>query len=1429
MSETKETSVDASDPIILHHSDHPGMILVSKQLEGYNYGQWSRAMLISLSAKNKIGFVNGSIKVPESKDPKFQIWQRCNDMVLSWILNAIHPDIASSVIYADTAADVWEDLKERFSQGDDSRIFQIRQEIVEHRQGQQSVSTYYTKMKALWDELASYQKPICCTCGGLKALTEREENERVMQFLMGLNDSYSTIRGSILMMSPLPDTRKTHALVLQQERQVDVAAKREINTVHHAMQSTQVAQVNRPPTAFGNGFSKRQFKCSYCDGDNHNIDRCFYLHGFPMGHKLHGKNVKPKGKRPAAHNTQTIVTDPPKAPTIEAATFTTEEYNQLMALLRKGNGNEQAFANVTGTLTPTCNTAQRTPISTLYWIIDSGATDHISKFSPMYNTSNNHRDFVQLPDGGKAEIKSTGPIRLSSNLLLDGVLHVPNFQVNLLSVSQLTRNLRCNVIFYPDFCVVQDADTKKTIGLGKQFDGLYYLKSSQNPHFSHSVNSTSSLWHQRLGHPSSAPLQELSKNTPEIFFDSQHVCDVCPLAKQTRLPFSRSFISSVEPFDLIHCDIWGPHRVDSHTGARYFLTIVDDFSRFTWIYLMKFKSETQPLLRNFFSWVKTQFNRDIKALRSDNGSEFISMLSFFNDHGTYFQHSCTNTPQQNGVVERKHRHLLNVGRALRFQANIPLTFWGESIQTACYLINRLPTPLLSRTTPYNLLHHKPPIYSHFRVFGCLCYATNLTPIHKFDVRARRCIFIGYPLGQKGYRVYDLETKKIFTSRDVVFHEHVFPFSNSPPENQTDCPVLPMVFDGHTPSLTINPPTTPTHHNSPPSCNPNTTTHDTSENNSPPSTSITLETDHALVLSQNEAPLRRSSRPIKVPTHLQDYHVNHATLLTPGVISSSASSTKYPLSQYISYSNFSSAYQHFVQNISHLVEPDTYEQAIKDPKWIQAMQTELKALQENNTWTMVSLPRGHKPIGCKWVFKIKYHSDGTVERYKARLVAKGYTQREGIDYTETFTPVAKLTTVRCLLATAAIRNWSLHQLDVQNAFLHGELSEEVYMQPPPGFRRQGEQLVCRLNKSLYGLKQASRSWFQKFSSSIHDAGFEQSKADYSLFTKVCGNSFTAILLYVDDMIIAGNDEEMIVDIKKFLNNNFRIKDLGPLKFFLGIEVARSATGISICQRKYSLDILEETGLLGAKPAKFPMEQHLKLNSIDGDLLKDPTYYRRIVGKLIYLTITRPEITYAVSTLSQFMQQPRKPHLDAVIRLIRYLKEAPGQGLFFPSQGRLKLISYCDADWAGCPTTRRSVTGYCVFLGNALVSWKSKKQTTVSRSSAEAEYRSMAAVTCELTWLRYLLQDLRIDHHEPVKLFCDNQAALHIAANPVYHERTKHIELDCHTIRERIQNGEIETVYVQTKRQVADIFTKPLGHVIFQSHLSKLGVHNIHAPT
>jgi hypothetical protein len=494
-----------------------------------------------------------------------------------------------------------------------------------------------------------------------------------------------------------------------------------------------------------------------------------------------------------------------------------------------------------------------------------------------------------------------------------------------------------------------------------------------------------------------------------------------------------------------------------------------------------------------------------------------------------------------------------------------------------------------------------------------------------------------------------------------------------------------------------------------------------------------------------------------------------------------------------------------------------------------MTSELKALQANGTWTLTTLPTGKIPIGCRWVYKVKLRSDGSVERHKARLVAKGFTQLEGIDYQDTFSPTAKIISVRCLLALAAARGWSLHQMDVNNAFLHGNLAEEIYMSPPPGLQRQGENnLVCRLHKSLYGLKQASRQWFAKFSEAMCSAGFIQSRADYSLFTKTRGKLFTALLIYVDDILITGNDHASIVDTKKFLHSQFNLKDLGNLKYFLGIEVSASKKGIFICQRKYALEIIEDVGLLGAAPINTPMERGLKLSD-QGVLLKEPSKYRRLVGRLIYLTVSRPDITYAVHVLSRFMHEPRKLHMEAALRVVRYLKGAPGQGLFFSSNNDFRLRAYCDSDWAGCPLTRRSTTGYCVFLGPSLISWRSKRQKTVSLSSAEAEYRAMTGACCELTWLRQLLKDLGLIHHEAALLFCDNKAALHIAANPVFHERTRHIEMDCHFIRDKIQDGSVITRYVSSTHQLADILTKSLGKESFIPMIRKLGVQDIHSPT
>ncbi|KAF5449042.1 hypothetical protein F2P56_029530, partial [Juglans regia] len=429
-----------------------------------------------------------------------------------------------------------------------------------------------------------------------------------------------------------------------------------------------------------------------------------------------------------------------------------------------------------------------------------------------------------------------------------------------------------------------------------------------------------------------------------------------------------------------------------------------------------------------------------------------------------------------------------------------------------------------------------------------------------------------------------------------------------------------------------------------------------------------------------------------------------------------------------------------------------------------MTDEIKALEHNKTWDLAILPPNKTAIGCRWVYRVKFKADGSVETYKARLVAKGYTQQEGLDFFDTYSPVAKMTTVRVLLAIAAVKQWHLHQLDVNNAFLHGDLNEEVYMQLPPGFSTSNDPRVCKLKKSLYGLKQASRQWFSKLSSSLLNFGFTQAKSDSSLFIRQTSTSFMALLIYVD-VIIASNNLEEIATVKRFLHESFTIKDLGELKYFLGIEVARSAKGIALCQRKYALDVLEDSGFSGSKPVGFPMESNLKLTTNDpSPLLSDPVSYRRLIGRLLYLTITRPDLAYVVQALSQFMSNPHTMHLQAAERVLRYIKATPGQGLFLKASSDLHLKAYFDSDWGGCIDTRRSVTGFTIFIGDSLVSWKSKKQPTVSRSSAEAEYRALATTTCELQWLFYLLTGLKVKHSQAALLYTDSKPASEIASNP-----------------------------------------------------------------
>lgn len=342
-----------------------------------------------------------------------------------------------------------------------------------------------------------------------------------------------------------------------------------------------------------------------------------------------------------------------------------------------------------------------------------------------------------------------------------------------------------------------------------------------------------------------------------------------------------------------------------------------------------------------------------------------------------------------------------------------------------------------------------------------------------------------------------------------------------------------------------------------------------------------------------------------------------------------------------------------------------------------MDAELAALEANNTWQLIDWPPGKVPIDCKYVYKIKYHSNGSVERLKAHLVAKGYTQLEWVDYHETFSLVAKLVTVRCLLAITSVKGWHLYQFDVNNTFLHRDLHEDIYMKKPPGYTKRTPTQVCKLLKILYGLKQASRQWYSKVFQSLLESGFSQSKANYSLFTKENNGSFTALLVYVDDILVVSNDIDSVSQLKVFLDSKFKIKDLCSLRYFLGIEIARSSKGIHLCQRKYTSDILTDSGNLGSTPTKVPMEQNIKLTQSSGQPLSDLSVYRRLIGRLLYLTITRPDICDSVQTLSQFMAAPTDIHLCVAQKILKYLKAAPSQELLLPSSSSLQLIAFCDS--------------------------------------------------------------------------------------------------------------------------------------------------------
>ena len=661
---------------------------------------------------------------------------------------------------------------------------------------------------------------------------------------------------------------------------------------------------------------------------------------------------------------------------------------------------------------------------------------------------------------------------------------------------------------------------------------------------------------------------------------------------------------------------------------------------------------------------------------------------------------------------------------------------------------------------------------------------------KLDSKSQKLMFTGYSHTHKAYRLIDVNTDRLIFSRDVVFDEELgpFPLSDSPLHSEIQSSAISDLGSSilhESSDATDTPPQPPLD---------NTASAPAPHPAIPPAFDIGSSTLRPKWWAKTISDLR--------PDELIEGRTSRNKSIQHNTVNIA-----------------------LMANIHSIPEPQTYAEAKGIPEWEHAMDAELQSLQKNHTWVLSDLPLGKKPISCKWVYKVKYHADGTLDKYKARLVARGFTQREGIDYEETFAPTAKMSTIRILLAIAAQYGWKVHQMDVKSAFLNGELQEEVYMTQPPGFKVAGsEPKVCRLQKAIYGLKQAPRAWYIKIDQYLVNQGFQRSPSDSNLYIKHSGNDILFLVVYVDDLIITGNSEHLISEIKQDLCRTFDMTDLGLLHYCLGIEVWQTDNSIFLSQSKYARNLLDRFRMQDCKPASTPMETGLKLSAQSDSPPVDETLFRQLVGSLIYLTTTRPDLSFAVSYISRFMSNPKTDHWIAAKRVLRYVHGTSDYGLLYTRSTTPQLSGFTDSDWAGSVDDRKSTSGYVFSIGSAAITWTSKKQQAHALSSTEAEYRGAVKAACEAVWLRQMLADMHISQAGPTSLFSDNQAVLKLAKNPVFHERTKHIELHCHYIRQLVEDGSIQLLYVPTSEQPADIFTKPLGPDKFVKFRGSIGVVN-----
>jgi transposase InsO family protein len=1130
-------------------------------------------------------------------------------------------------------------------------------------------------------------------------------------------------------------------------------------------------------------------KCQHCGKLGHTSERCF---------KLHPELAPPEWKHSAKVVTNT--TTPPIYP---------DDFNL----------SEQAHSCRLSTVS-----------SSPRFLVDSGCTAHMSNSMATMQNIKERKSIISTANG-RMDSSHIGDLPIGP-LLLHDTLYCPSLTENLISVSKLTDG-GLSISF--DSVGWRATDPTGVVQLeGGRQGNLYVINEStaikaksavneDNPAMSHVLS-----WHERLGHLSLSSMKLLPdlSISPSI---KQLFCPHCEIGKASKSPFPQGVGTRAGRVgELIHTDVCGPLPA-TNSGYRYFVTFIDDYSRMTFVYLMQNKSQVLLNIKHLIPRIENVTGRPVSRIRSDNGGEFRNrgINLFCSERGIKQEFTIPYSPEQNGVAERMNRTLMEMVRCMLSQSLLPKSYWGEALLYATTIRNSSMTTNIDKCPPSQTWSGRPCTYSHFHIFGQKVFAHIPNAKRtKLDPKAFEGVFLGLSLDQKGYRVLDVASGKVTNTRSCKFFPQRAPHTVPKLDNNFVCPPdFPLVPDE---SPTLGP---VQEVDSIPELDCSTEESDTSSH---------FEDANADFDSSPEDPsdnndVETLQSPHEKPPDGKGYTYQPIEE-GPRDLSNIDTSNILPDDATRRAARKAARHNAFIVRIAS-TDPATLAEARRRPDWPHweiAIQQELQALKENNTYSECDLPPGKRAIGSKFVFKTKRHSDGSLERYKARLCAKGFSQISGLDFFETTAPVAKFTSVKILLSIAAVHDLEVHQMDVTTAFLIPELAEDVHMKPPTGFHSSSKaDHVWKLNKTIYGLKQSSRYWHQEVKTNLLTIGFVACKSDPCIFVKRQGGLIIIVALYVDDILIVTNCKKELGSTKMALMARWDMKDLGEVQKFIGLTIQRdrSKRVIHISQSQIAHEILEDAGMTDCNATKAPLETKVKLyddsatrTEADKEAMQYIDY-RHTVGQLLFMSLhSRPDLSAAVAIASRFVHNPGMTHWSAVKRIIRYIKGTIDHGIVLGGDTQLKLEGFSDADWANDIDSRRSRTGYSFFLGDGCVSWQSKRQATVALSTTEAEYMSLSSACQELLWILSLTDEIGYPLPRPVTMHQDNKGCIELTKNNKNHPNTKHIDIRHHFIKDLVEKGTVTMQFRPTKTMTADIFTKALAAPRFQELRDSLNVHS-----